>query len=753
MHRILPLFFLMVFIGCRQADTSIYNLDFEEPSPGRGLPTGWIRVGPEGCILEVDSTVAYSGDRSFYIANPEAEQDNCLGFGFRYLPGRFRGDSITLSGWVRSENTADFGVALILRVDGPDEEVLQQGNTSERYPEATTADWTRMEVTLPFPRDAMTIAAGVAMEGRGKAWFDDITVTIDGKNIEQLTPGPVPTYPATQDTAYAMGSRIEFPVISPRVIEKLNVLGRVWGFLKYHHPAVAAGEHNFDTELFRVLPAYLAAGTQVQSEKVLLSWIERLGPVPSCDPCAEPLMDPVRTVPLATLTDLLTNESLIEQLGHIYQNRNAEEHYYVGMAPGVGNPDFRHEDGYVTMTLPDAGYRLLALYRYWNMIYYFFPYVEETDRDWEEVLSTYIASLLELDSHAEYEYTLLRLIGEINDTHAYLTGAERIDHARGNHFAAVHLRYLAEGFTVSDYYNDELRDTTGLEVGDVITHVAGRPVEELVTEWEPDYPASNDAARRRDMARNLLRSREDHLAVTAQRRNRTLDLTVPLFPEQELDRYWGPAPRTRPALELLDGNIGYVSLQNITEQDVTMLPDTFADVKGLIVDIRNYPSTFVPFSLGGWLLEETTAFVKFTKGSVSNPGSFEWTDALEIPAGERHYPGRVIVLVNENTQSQAEYTAMALRAAPRTTIVGSTTAGADGNVSSIVLPGGLQSSISGIGVFYPDGTPTQRVGIIPDVYLKPTPDDLCAGRDVVLQRAIELIEGTAPTADFRSNVH
>jgi hypothetical protein len=39
--------------------------------------------------------------------------------------------------------------------------------------------------------------------------------------------------------------------------------------------------------------------------------------------------------------------------------------------------------------------------------------------------------------------------------------------------------------------------------------------------------------------------------------------------------------------------------------------------------------------------------------------------------------------------------------------------GTDGSVSSIPLPGGLRSMISGIAVFYPDKKPTQRVGIIP----------------------------------------
>ena len=84
---------------------------------------------------------------------------------------------------------------------------------------------------------------------------------------------------------------------------------------------------------------------------------------------------------------------------------------------------------------------------------------------------------------------------------------------------------------------------------------------------------------------------------------------------------------------------------------------------------------------------------------------------------------------------------MALRSVPGAVVVGSTTAGADGNVSQIHLPGGLSTMISGIGVFYPDRRPTQRIGILPDVEAKPTLAGIKAGRDEVLETAIRQIPG------------
>ena len=84
---------------------------------------------------------------------------------------------------------------------------------------------------------------------------------------------------------------------------------------------------------------------------------------------------------------------------------------------------------------------------------------------------------------------------------------------------------------------------------------------------------------------------------------------------------------------------------------------------------------------------------------------------------------------------------MAFRSSPRAIVIGSTTAGADGNVSAIPLPGGLRSMISGISVFYPDKKPTQRVGMIPNREVKQTIAGIRAGRDEVLEAAIREIVG------------
>jgi C-terminal processing protease CtpA/Prc len=73
-------------------------------------------------------------------------------------------------------------------------------------------------------------------------------------------------------------------------------------------------------------------------------------------------------------------------------------------------------------------------------------------------------------------------------------------------------------------------------------------------------------------------------------------------------------------------------------------------------------------------------------------------------------------------------------------LVGSNTAGADGDASAIVLPGDLRVQFTGTGVFYPDRRPTQRIGLVPDVRVTPTIEGIAAGRDEVLEEAVRQAE-------------
>jgi carboxyl-terminal processing protease len=57
----------------------------------------------------------------------------------------------------------------------------------------------------------------------------------------------------------------------------------------------------------------------------------------------------------------------------------------------------------------------------------------------------------------------------------------------------------------------------------------------------------------------------------------------------------------------------------------------------------------------------------------------------------------------------------------------------------IIFPGNYKTGMSGLGVYYPDGRITQRVGIIPDIEVKSSIEGIKRGKDELLEKAIETI--------------
>lgn len=109
------------------------------------------------------------------------------------------------------------------------------------------------------------------------------------------------------------------------------------------------------------------------------------------------------------------------------------------------------------------------------------------------------------------------------------------------------------------------------------------------------------------------------------------------------------------------------------------------------------------------------------------------------------YKGELIVLVDSESASSSELFARVIQLEKRGTIIGDKTSGS-------VMQGTYSRYKSGVDlIFYygllvtsgdlimADGKSLEKVGVLPDERLLPTPEDLAAGRDPVLSRAASLV--------------
>lgn len=719
-------------ISCQAQKPEKYNLGFEKQSENETLSDGWFKWG--NYELTIDAT-PHSGKKSGKITSDQT--GSSFGSIAYKIPANYVGKKIKLEGYMKIQNVENGFAGLLLRVDGNGSSLAFDNMQNQNV--SGTKDWQKYSITLDYPEEAENIFIAGILSGKGEAWFDDFALSIDGKNVQKLKEVEKELSKVQLDKEFDNGSLIELSNLTSKSIDNLELLGTVWGFLKYHHPEIAKGNYNWDYELFRFLPKYIEVKNNIERDKLIIKWINSLGELEKCSKC-KPTDEGALIKPDLKWVDS-QDKPLKDKLLYVYNNRSQGEHFYIGMKQGVGNPDFKNENPYSNMSYPDDGFRLLSLFRYWNMINYFFPYKHLMDKDWNTKLIEYIPQFINAKNELEYELAAIQLIGDIQDTHANLWGgADKIDEWKGLNYSPVHVRFIENQLVVTDYYNEELKSQVGLQIGDIITKVNGIPIETMVKEKSKYYPASNIPTKLRDISADLLRSNSNNIEIVFVSGNsKEQTKTLKLYPKDSLDIYRWYRKSDDNSFKMLDNNIGYVTLQNIKKEDISKIKSEFKDTKGIIIDIRNYPSTFVPFSLGSYFVTSFTPFVKFTNGNVDNPGEFTFTKELKIPSKGKTYKGKLVVLVNELSQSQAEYTSLAFRAGDNTKIIGSTTAGADGNVSAIMLPGGLRTMISGIGVNYPNGGETQRIGIVPDIKVNPTIEGIRQGKDELLEKAIEII--------------
>ncbi|WP_431164495.1 S41 family peptidase [Tenacibaculum halocynthiae] len=724
--------FLVISTFGQTNEKPIRNLDFEIIENNKAKD--WKTFGKGEYSLKVDTNISQNGKNSGLI---EFKSGTPYFKAWAYsIPAVYKGKTIKLSGYIKTENVTGGYAGLWMRIDPS----VAFDNMKKRGIKGTT-DWTKYEIELNLnPSKAQKIVVGGLLVGKGKMWIDNLEVTIDGKQLNKVPSKKLSKI--EKDTGFQKGSKINAIKINDEKIKDLKTLGFVWGFLKYYHPNIASGNYNWDFELFRILPKIIEAENTNERDKYLIEWINNLGEFKQATKEKKEKTQIKIKPDLDWLANSNLSINLISLLTNVKNAKRTDENYYIGLNKGIKNPNFSNEATYSDIKkYPDTGFRLLSLYRYWNIIQYYFPYKNLIEEDWKNVLSEFIPKFINAKNETEYKLAVLELITRVHDTHANIWSWDTaLNKYWGMNYAPIELTFIENKAIVTGYLDKKFGQETGLIIGDNITTINNKLVSDMVKDQLKYTPASNYPTQLRDIAKKLLRTNNTKLDIEFIRNDKTQRKGIRAFSTKEINIY-KKYQKKDTCFKFINKEIAYLYLGSING---SYLPDIFnkiKDTKGLIIDLRCYPSEFVVFSLGKYLLPEKTEFVRFSTGSIKKAGQFTLTKSLSVGQKNKdYYKGKVIILINEKTQSQAEYTTMAFRVAPNTIVIGSTTAGADGNVSKFYLPGNISTMISGIGVYYPDGTETQRIGIIPNIEIKPTIEGIKNNKDELLEKAIELIE-------------
>jgi len=564
--------------------------------------------------------------------------------------------------------------------------------------------------------------------------------------------------------------------------EKQFYYFKVWGFLKYDHPAIASGKADADSVFLSVLPAVDKAGNQAEFNKVLINLLNQLNAVTTPTGVkitqSEPLLTKNIDFKWRQKNKFLSGK-IKKQLEFIYQNRFTDSlHYYIPARSY--DTDIPHEKGYAftdSTAIPYA-YRMLTLAKIQAAIDYLFPHKYLMDKPWDATVKEAIPVFAGVDTRQEYEKTLLLLSAKLNDTHAF-SFYKKLKYGR----KILHNRYYQPfDFTiisddqvlVTKTIIDEFCTEADIKTGDIITSMNGRNLSDRIQELSSLLSASNKNALLHGIGKfenNLLFysdslfctltylrdgiSKTTKVELVGNQKNDLLSrLNTYLNKKLSADLTSTETDYVTP--EIVRFKIGEMSRfpETIPQEKIAATMDSLLDVsskaKGLIFDMRDYPYwpafiyTYVNQKFNLFL---DTSHAQYYAVNKENIGSYQLLPNPEIYRSvalkpeKFDYKGKVVIIVNGATLSLSEFQTMNLQQIfPGSVTIGEPSAGADGDYKNLMLPGGYNFPFTGNAIFYPNGKEAQRDGVKIDLLIHPEVRNILNGKDTLLNKAIDLIE-------------
>lgn len=695
---IILLFFVTQFVF---SQSDIYNLQFENDIINSTVPN-WTKKN-NGVQMVLDANTKLEGKYALKVSlgNPTEEIPGIE----NSIQATYEGNEIELEGYIKTKQVQNAYVYIIVG----DENNQFYFDMSPAY--SGTTDWQKFHIKIPYTSEATNITIACNLEGEGEVWLDDFSLKIDDVDIYKLTP---------IERNQEVNSEFKLEDYSVDIVGKLTLIGKLWGYLKYYHPNSMLGDYDWDKELFKILPIVNEPDFGSQLE----TWVTSLGNYEENKVINEK-RDVLFTPDFEWFSHSLISTELRNYLIGLQYAKRPESNKYVAF-PEFSGPEFKNEKTYSRINYTDDGMKLLALFRYWNYIEYFYPYKYLIPTDWDEVLQDFITKIHAVDDELSYLFFLQELMGKTEDTHHFIYANETLNSYFGEFKAPVAVRFVEGKLTVVDSFFEESK----LKPGDIILEVNGVSVDELKEKYTKYSVGSNLPTTLREVAKKIIRTNNEYIDLHVLRGEKEL-----LIKEKTITNYINQSNKN--PIRNLSGEIGYLHTESLTLKDYDSIFNKWQNKKAIIFDLRTYPEENLGRILP-YLHEDPVSFYRSTNTSLEQAGVFSFDPEISIETNaDFTYKGKVIVLINTESQSKAEFSALALSSHPNSILIGNQTAGTDGDVSDIILPGNIHSGITGVGIYAMDKSETQKVGILPDIEVHPTMEDIKNRVDVILEVGIK----------------
>jgi C-terminal processing protease CtpA/Prc len=412
------------------------------------------------------------------------------------------------------------------------------------------------------------------------------------------------------------------------------------------------------------------------------------------------------------------------------------------------------DNPYPEMKFPNTEYRLLALFRFWNVINYFFPYKYLLDELWEDVLTRFIPQFEANKDQIEYQKTVREMVAQIQDTHGFVSGVREFDESLGTFYAPLFLHYAEGQAVIAKLLDEAVGRTAGLNVGDIILAIDGEPVAQHIERLSRLFAVSTPQAMRWRVTRMLLAGAQGSKAKLTVRgadgQTREVEIERKIPSVEYFKAAFEQTQRKTPVYEVLPSGFGYVDLARLQFADADKALDALLKTPAIIFDMRGYPNgtawkiaprlTTKKNVIGAQFRRPLLEAITLGATDYSAGSSYMFEQPLPLSSG-KVYKGKVVMLINEEAISQAEHTCLFFEAATNVTFIGSPTNGANGDATVMVLPDNIIVMFSGHDVRHADGRRLQRLGIQPHIKVEATIRGIRENRDEILETALKYLQG------------
>ena len=415
----------------------------------------------------------------------------------------------------------------------------------------------------------------------------------------------------------------------------------------------------------------------------------------------------------------------------------------IGGYSNIIRPKTKYKPNDMDSLFPQEATRIWGIANYWNFINYFWVYKNLMDADWDKILYETILSIQNVENAIEYNIAIMKFIANTDDSHAFVQSDLIENEIFGKYVPNVRFGLINDTIMVQKLRTErtEFSSDTFFKIGDIFYTINNIPIINLYDSLKYFESASNEERRKQMLAYAILSFKNSNQIVYS--RNGQIDTVIVDFEDYKTyNRFqWDRTQEkeNETTVQNIQGT-GYLHINELFKKNFNQNINELKKYDGIILDIRGYPNPSISMKISEIFIEKGTKFNDYLYPDIYNPGKIKRISGKVIGRKNEFKDKKIAVLVDENTISQAEFLTMMLQQSENITVIGNQTAGADGPVIVIDLPGKITTGLTSIGILYPDGTQTQRCGVIRDIEVKHTTEGLQAGKDEILEKAIEWIK-------------